>query len=41
LTNKVWFYDLQADGFSLDDKRNKIEANDVPDCKMKYKEIVL
>ncbi|QVI29635.1 SAM-dependent DNA methyltransferase [Mycolicibacterium neoaurum] len=30
-TNDVWFYDLQADGFSLDDKRNPIEANDLPD----------
>ena len=30
-TESVWFYDLQADGFSLDDKRLPIEANDVPD----------
>lgn len=30
-TNKVWFYDMQADGFSLDDKRSPIEANDIPD----------
>ncbi|MBT7102458.1 SAM-dependent DNA methyltransferase [archaeon] len=30
-TKEVWFYDMQADGFSLDDKRNPIEANDVPD----------
>ncbi|WP_372997006.1 N-6 DNA methylase [Lutispora sp.] len=30
-TDKVWFYDMQADGFSLDDKRNPIEANDIPD----------
>jgi type I restriction enzyme M protein len=27
----VWFYDVQADGFSLDDKRNPIEANDLDD----------
>jgi type I restriction enzyme M protein len=40
-TNKVWFYDLEADGFSLDDKRNKIDQSDIPDCKTKYKEIVL
>lgn len=39
-TNKVWFYDLQADWFSLDDKRNKIDNDDIPDCKSKYKEIV-
>ena len=30
-TDDVWFYDVQADGFSLDDKRNPIEANDLPD----------
>ncbi|MBK8446762.1 MAG: SAM-dependent DNA methyltransferase [Micropruina sp.] len=30
-TDQVWFYDVQADGFSLDDKRNPIEANDLPD----------
>ncbi|OGI00683.1 MAG: DNA methyltransferase [Candidatus Melainabacteria bacterium GWF2_37_15] len=30
-TDKVWFYDMQADGLSLDDKRNEIEANDIPD----------
>ena len=28
---KVWFYDMKADGFSLDDKRSAIEANDIPD----------
>jgi len=30
-TDSVWFYDMQADGFSLDDKRQEIEANDIPD----------
>lgn len=30
-TDKVWFYDMKADGFSLDDKRSPIEANDIPD----------
>lgn len=30
-TDNVWFYDVQADGFSLDDKRNAIEANDLSD----------
>ena len=29
-TENVWFYDVHADGFSLDDKRNPIEANDLP-----------
>ncbi|WP_319458187.1 MULTISPECIES: class I SAM-dependent DNA methyltransferase [unclassified Mycobacterium] len=31
-TDHVWFYDVTADGFSLDDKRNPIEANDLPDA---------
>jgi len=30
-TDYVWFYDMQADGFSLDDKLNEIAANDIPD----------
>ena len=30
-TDNVWFYDVQADGFSLDDKRNPVDANDLPD----------
>jgi type I restriction enzyme M protein len=30
-TDEVWFYDVQADGYSLDDKRNPVEADDLPD----------
>lgn len=30
-TENVWFYDVHADGFSLDDKRNPVEASDLPD----------
>ena len=30
-TDKVWFYDMKADGFSLDDKRSAIADNDIPD----------
>lgn len=30
-TDDVWFYDMKADGFSLDDKRSPIENNDIPD----------
>lgn len=30
-TDRVWFYDMKADGFSLDDKRSPIEQNDIPD----------
>lgn len=35
-TDKVWFYDMEADGFSLDDKRQTIEANDIPDIVKRY-----
>ena len=30
-TENVWFYDMKADGFSLDDKRSEITENDIPD----------
>jgi type I restriction enzyme M protein len=30
-TDDVWFYDMDADGFSLDDKRDPVEQNDIPD----------
>jgi type I restriction enzyme M protein len=36
-TNKVWFYDMQADGYTLDDKRNKIETSDLPDIITQFK----
>jgi len=36
-TNKVWFYDMQADGYTLDDKRNKIETSDLPDIVTQFK----
>jgi type I restriction enzyme M protein len=29
-TDNVWFYDMEADGFSLDDKRQKVGENDIP-----------
>lgn len=35
-TDKVWFYDMQADGYSLDDKRNEIKDNDIPDIIARY-----
>ena len=30
-TDRVWFYDMMADGFSLDDKRSETKENDIPD----------
>jgi type I restriction enzyme M protein len=35
-TKSVWFYDLTADGFSFDDKRTPIKANDIPDMLAKW-----
>ncbi|MEO8149024.1 MAG: N-6 DNA methylase, partial [Bacteroidia bacterium] len=36
-TNNVWFYDMQADGYSLDDKRNKIAESDLQEIVEQYK----
>ena len=30
-TDNIWFYDMQADGLSLDDKRSPVNENDIPD----------
>ena len=30
-TDQVWFYDMKADGFTLDDKRSPVAENDIPD----------
>ncbi|HYT05454.1 MAG TPA: class I SAM-dependent DNA methyltransferase [Gemmatimonadales bacterium] len=30
-TEHVWYYDMHADGWSLDDKREKVAENDIPD----------
>jgi type I restriction enzyme M protein len=30
-TERIWFYDMEHDGYSLDDKRQKVPANDIPD----------
>ncbi|WP_417794013.1 type I restriction-modification system subunit M [Terasakiella pusilla] len=36
-TDNVFFYDVEADGFTLDDKREKTEANDLPDVLTRWK----
>jgi type I restriction enzyme M protein len=36
-TDNVWFYKLAADGYSLDDKRSPISANDLPDLVVQWK----
>ena len=35
-TDEVWFYDMKADGFSLDDKRSEIPENDIPDIVARF-----
>ena len=30
-TDRVWFYDMRADGYSLDQKRTEVAENDIPD----------
>jgi type I restriction enzyme M protein len=36
-TDNVWFYDMQADGYSLDDKRSPVKNNDIPDIIQRFK----
>ena len=35
-TDQVWFYDMKADGFSLDDKRTEVKENDIPDIVARF-----
>ena len=38
-TDKVWFYDMKADGLSLDDKRQPINENDIPDIIQRFHQL--
>ena len=38
-TDQVWFYDMTADGFSLDDKRTPVTENDIPDIVERFKHL--
>lgn len=38
-TDNVWFYDMKADGYSLDDKRQPVENNDIPDIIARYENL--
>jgi type I restriction enzyme M protein len=40
-TDKVWFYDMKADGFSLDDKRSETKENDIPDIIARFHSLPL
>ena len=34
----MWFYDMKADGFSLDDKRSPVSENDIPDIIARFRD---
>ena len=38
-TDKVWFYDMRSDGFSLDDKRTPVAENDIPDIIARFHDL--
>ena len=38
-TDQVWFYDMHADGFTLDDKRSEIAENDIPDIIERFRHL--
>jgi type I restriction enzyme M protein len=38
-TDKVWFYDMQADGYTLDDKRAETKDNDIPDIVARFQNL--
>lgn len=38
-TDNVWFYDMSADGFSLDDKRTPVNENDIPDIIERFRHL--
>lgn len=38
-TDNVWFYDMKVDGFSLDDKRNEVKENDIPDIIHRFRNL--
>jgi len=38
-TDNVWFYDMKADGYSLDDKRTEVADNDIPDIIKRFQNL--
>lgn len=40
-TDNVWFYKMNNDGYTLDDKRSPIKMNDIPDILNRYNNISL
>lgn len=38
-TDKVWFYDMKSDGFTLNDKRSPVDDNDIPDIIQRFHQL--
>ena len=38
-TDKVWFYDMKADGYTLDQKRTECKESDIPDIVARWKDL--
>ncbi len=38
-TDKVWFYDMKADGYSLDQKREEVKESDIPDVITRFRNL--
>ena len=38
-TDKVWFYNMKADGYSLDQKRTEVSENDIPDVVARFQNL--
>lgn len=38
-TDNVWFYNMESDGFSLDDKRVQLDESDIPDIMSRFRDI--
>ncbi|MCL2588274.1 MAG: type I restriction-modification system subunit M [Oscillospiraceae bacterium] len=40
-TDQVWFYDMQSDGYSLDDKRTPLGSSDIPDLVARFRNLAV
>lgn len=38
-TKDVWFYDMKADGYTLDQKRTECKENDIPDVLARWENL--
>ncbi len=38
-TDRVWFYEMKADGYSLDQRRSEVQDNDIPDVVARFQNL--